>query len=97
VRVVERRTLFNAKRALFDRFFAEARLERSGGDGTFFLWFRAPGGDAEAYATRLLEQGGIVVIPGSYFGPGGEGFCRLALVPDLETCARAIEVWRKLT
>ena len=40
-------------------------------------------GDAEAYATRLLETAGIVVIPGPYFGPGGEGFCRVALVPDL--------------
>lgn len=93
---IERRALFNEKRALFDRFFAEAGLERAGGDGTFFLWFRAPGGDAEGYATRLLEQGGIVIIPGNYFGPGGEGFCRLALVPDLATCRRAIEVWRGL-
>jgi LL-diaminopimelate aminotransferase len=93
---VERRALFARKRALFDRFFAEAKLERSGGDGTFFMWFRAPGGDAEAYAARLLEQAGIVIIPGPYFGPGGEGFCRLALVPDLEGCAKAIEAWRKL-
>lgn len=92
----ERRDLFNRKRALFERFFAEAGLERAGGGGTFFMWFRAPGGDAEEYATRLLEQGGIVVIPGPYFGPGGEGFCRVALVPDLATCARAIEVWRRL-
>lgn len=93
---VERREVFNRKRALFERFFAEAGLERAGGDGTFFMWFRAPGGDAEGYAARLLEQGGIVVIPGPYFGPGGEGFCRLALVPDVATCARAIEVWRGL-
>jgi succinyldiaminopimelate transaminase len=92
-----RRDLFNKKRALFTSFFAEARLEQSGGDGTFFLWFRAPGGDGEAYATRLIEQAGIVVIPGDYFGRGGEGFCRLALVPDLETCKNAIAAWRKVT
>jgi succinyldiaminopimelate transaminase len=93
---VERREVFNRKRALFDRFFAEVGIERAGGEGTFFMWFRAPGGDAEAYAARLLEQGGIVLIPGPYFGAGGEGFCRLALVPDLATCERAIQVWRDL-
>ncbi|MCO5171786.1 MAG: succinyldiaminopimelate transaminase [Planctomycetes bacterium] len=91
-----RRATFQRKRALFDAFFREAGLEQAGGDGTFFMWFRAPGGDDEAYAARLLEQGGLVLIPGSYFGPGGEGFCRLALVPDLETCERAIVTWRQL-
>jgi LL-diaminopimelate aminotransferase len=92
----ERRALFAKKRALFDAFFAEAKIERAGGDGTFFLWFKAPGGDAEAYATRLLEQAGIVVIPGPYFGKGGEGFCRVALVPDLKTCEKALAKWKAL-
>lgn len=91
----ERRALFNRKRALFERFFAEQGIERAGGDGTFFLWFRVPG-DAEAYATKLLETAGIVVIPGPYFGKGGEGFCRIALVPDLATCEKAIARWREV-
>ena len=34
----------------------------------------------------------IVVAPGSYFGPAGEGYVRLALVPTEHECARAAEI-----
>ena len=49
------------------------------------------GEEAEGYALRLLEQHGIVVAPGPYFGPGGEGHVRVALVPTPEDCRRAAE------
>jgi succinyldiaminopimelate transaminase len=91
----ERRQIFNAKRAVLEGFLKEAGLALEGGDATFFLWVRVPegAGTDEEYARRLLDHG-IVTIPGSYFGKGGDGFIRLALVPDLETCKRAVEVWR---
>jgi LL-diaminopimelate aminotransferase len=92
----ERNELFSAKRRVLSEFLAEAGLEVVGGDATFFLWFKVPGGDEVAYCERLLEQGGLVLIPGSYFGAGGEGFARVALVPSLEDCKRAVEVWRGL-
>jgi acetylornithine aminotransferase len=61
---------------------------------TFYLWFRVPDGEtAEAFATRLLEHG-VVVAPGSYFGPSGEGYARLALVPDYAACERAAAILR---
>jgi len=90
-----RRELFAEKRALFTDFFAEAGIELEGGDATFFLWFKVPGGDEVAYCQRLLDEQGIVLIPGSYFGPGGEGFARVALVPSIAECKRAIEAWRR--
>jgi acetylornithine aminotransferase len=66
----------------------EARgLRHAGGDATFFLWLDA-GPDAEALAAEWLRRG-VVVAPGSYFGPAGEGFLRLALVPSLAECERA--------
>ena len=40
---------------------------------------------------RLLEAG-VVVSPGRFFGAGGEGYLRLALVPTLEECEQAVEV-----
>ncbi len=62
----------------------------------FYLWFRVPDGEtSEAFATRLLEHG-LVVAPGSYFGPSGEGYARLALVPDVEACARAAAILREV-
>jgi acetylornithine aminotransferase len=66
----------------------EARgLRHAGGDATFFLWLDG-GPDAEAVAAGWLERG-IIVAPGSFFGPAGEGFLRLALVPPLAECERA--------
>jgi acetylornithine aminotransferase len=66
----------------------EARgLRHAGGDATFFLWLDA-GPRAEALAAEWLERG-VIVAPGSFFGPAGEGFLRLALVPPLADCERA--------
>jgi len=63
---------------------------------TFYLWFRVPDGEtSEAFATRLLDHG-VVVAPGSYFGPSGEGYARLALVPDLASCERAAAILREV-
>ena len=59
-----------------------------GGDATFFLWLA---GAADGEHERLLEQG-IVLAPGSFFGPAGEGYLRLALVPTLAECERAAEL-----
>jgi acetylornithine aminotransferase len=39
----------------------------------------------------LLERG-VVVAPGSFFGPAGAGFLRVALVPTLAECERAAGV-----
>jgi aspartate/methionine/tyrosine aminotransferase len=41
-----------------------------------------------AYAAALLGAG-IVVAPGAFFGPAGEGYVRVALVPTAEDCAEA--------
>ncbi|HSD79585.1 MAG TPA: hypothetical protein VLB47_02950, partial [Solirubrobacteraceae bacterium] len=57
---------------------------------TFFLWVRVPGGeDDEALAMRLLDERGLALAPGSFFGPGGAGHLRAALVPTPERCAEA--------
>ena len=46
-----------------------------------YLWVAVPTGEAaEAVALRLLEHG-VIVSPGTFFGPSGEGYVRFALVP----------------
>ncbi|MGN6391045.1 MAG: aminotransferase class I/II-fold pyridoxal phosphate-dependent enzyme [Gemmatimonadales bacterium] len=50
-----------------------------------YLWIALPDGVASAaFARRALEDTGVVVLPGSGFGPAGEGFFRIALTvsPD---------------
>jgi acetylornithine aminotransferase len=86
------RDLYRAKRDVLGPALEAAGLRHAGGDATFFLWLA----DAEAAAAELLELG-LVLAPGSYFGPAGAGYARLALVPTLEECERAAQLisrWR---
>ena len=97
--VENRRRIFGEKRALFTEFFDNVGLDYLPTDASFYLWISVPEAfarDDEAYAMRLLEEG-IVVAPGRSFGEGGEGYVRVALVPDLEACRRAIERWERLS
>jgi len=72
-------------------------LERTGvrvacSEATMYLWVAAPDGDtSEGFAARLLDHG-VLVAPGSFLGPSGEGYVRFALVPTEEECARAVEL-----
>jgi succinyldiaminopimelate transaminase len=64
----------------------------SDSSATMFLWLEVPGGaSAEAFATQLLQHG-LIVSPGTFFGPAGEGYWRMALVPTEEECRRAADI-----
>ncbi len=90
VHAEQRRQIFAEKRAVLRTAFEpDAVVASSGG---LYLWVRVE--DDAAVADRLLACG-IIVSPGSVFGPGGEGFIRMALVPTLDECARAAEVVRR--
>jgi LL-diaminopimelate aminotransferase len=95
--VEHRNRVFAEKRALFVDFFESSGLRWTPTNAGLYLWIEVPdgyGGDDEAYALRLLEEG-ILVAPGSSFGPGGEGYFRVALVPALEECEEAIARWER--
>jgi LL-diaminopimelate aminotransferase len=56
-----------------------------------YLWVALPDGVASAaFARRALEERGVVVLPGSGFGPSGEGYFRIALVTPPARLAEAI-------
>lgn len=90
--VEDRRAVFAAKREVILGFLADAGIEVSGSAATFYVWFRAPGGDDLTYAEALLDAG-VVASPGRSFGPAGRGWLRLALVPTVEACREAVAGW----
>lgn len=48
--------------------------------GAMYLWVPLPADVASAsFARHALESEGVVVLPGSAFGPAGEGYFRIAL------------------
>ena len=58
-----------------------------------YLWLEVPDGEtSEGCAARLLGQRSASSRLGSFFGPSGEGYCPLALVPTEEECARAAAI-----
>jgi len=65
---------------------------------SLYLWVRIPDGyTSMEFATRLLEDIGVVVTPGVGYGPSGEGYVRLSFtLPDeeLEEGVRRLKGWR---
>jgi LL-diaminopimelate aminotransferase len=63
--------------------------------GTIYIWAPVPSGHTSAsFAEEVLEQAGVVVSPGSSYGPNGEGFFRISLtVPD-DRLTEAVERMR---
>jgi LL-diaminopimelate aminotransferase len=51
---------------------------------SLYVWARVPeGATSVQFATRLLDEAGVVVTPGIGYGPSGEGYVRLSLtIPD---------------
>ena len=61
-----------------------------------YLWLEVPGDEtSEEFASRLLEHG-LIVSPGSFFGPAGEGYWRIALVPTEDECRRAATILERV-
>ena len=84
----ERRSIFSAKRRILRAGFAQLGMPVVASQAGLYLWVDV--GDDEAVTQKLLDHG-IVVAPGRAFGPGGEGYIRLALVPTLEECELAAD------
>ena len=52
--------------------------------GGFYLWAPVPGGDEWEWTSWLASTGGALVSPGSFYGPAGAGYVRLAAVAPME-------------
>lgn len=57
---------------------------------TMYLWMPLPDGIPSAtFADVLREEQGVIVMPGSGFGAGGEGFFRISFIQPPERIAEA--------
>ncbi len=67
-------------------------------EAAYFVLARLVGeADDWAFARRLLDEAGVAVVPGSAFGPGGEGRVRLCFgrsEADLAEAMERIDKWR---
>jgi acetylornithine aminotransferase len=87
--VEETRARYAAKRDVLMPILAAKGWEVVASNATMYLWVAIPTREtAEEVAERLLPHG-LLISPGTFFGPSGEGYVRFALVPTLEQCERA--------
>jgi LL-diaminopimelate aminotransferase len=60
--------------------------------GTIYVWAPVPEGHSSvSYCELVLEESGVVLSPGSAYGPHGEGFFRISLTIDDERLSEAVE------
>ena len=81
--------------------FCEAGFPCVRPKAAMYLWCPLPKNIPSAvFGERLLQDEGVVVMPGSAFGPGGEGFFRVSFItaPERlrEAAARAGRVLKRL-
>ena len=82
--------IFKARRDAAVEAFRAAGFACETPRATMYLWIGLPEGVPSAlFADRLLDDEGVVVMPGSGFGAGGEGFFRISFITSPERIAEA--------
>jgi LL-diaminopimelate aminotransferase len=82
--------IFRERRDAAVSAFREAGFDCETPRATMYVWIQLPPGLASAtFATRLREDAGVIVLPGSAFGAGGEGFFRISFVTSPERLVEA--------
>jgi LL-diaminopimelate aminotransferase len=88
--VPENVATFKARRDAAVQCFSAAGFSCDIPRATMYLWIALPDGVPSAlFADRLLDEEGVVVMPGSGFGAGGEGFFRISFITSPERIAEA--------
>lgn len=66
-------------------------------EATMFVWAEIPSHyeKSEDFAMDLVTKAGVIVTPGSAFGPSGEGYVRMALVQDVEILKQTVDAVRQ--
>ena len=95
--IEEHNTLYQRRRDLLLKTLSQMGLKARPPRASLYIWARIPAGYTSLeFATTLLEEAGVVVIPGTGYGKYGEGYIRISLtVPDdrLEEAVARLSRW----
>jgi LL-diaminopimelate aminotransferase len=82
--IKEHNAIYQRRRDQMVKVITQIGLEVKPPKASLFLWARIPQGYTSIdFATKLLEETGVVVTPGIGYGKYGEGYLRLSLTtPD---------------
>lgn len=83
--VPQNMAIFDERRRAATEAFRGAGFNCETPKSTMYLWVALPEGvPSRPFADRLMEEEGVIVLPGAAFGDGGEGFFRVSFIvaPD---------------
>lgn len=91
--VAETRAAYEHRRDVLCDGLIEAGWHMEKPAGTMFVWAPIPDSyqASESFVADLLDKTGVLVTPGSAFGPSGEGYVRMALVQSEDTMKKIVE------
>lgn len=83
---------YDGRRRFLLNGFREMGLECFEPKGAFYMFpcIKSTGMTSEEFCTEFLKAEQVAVIPGSAFGPGGEGFIRCCYAASMKDLAEAI-------
>lgn len=91
--VEKMRVSYQQRRNLMYKAFNEMGLPTAEPEGAFYMFpdIRSTGLTSEEFATRLIENYQVAVVPGNVFGKAGEGFIRCCYATSTEKIKIAME------
>ena len=90
---LEMKAAYQARRDYLAHALSELGFTVATPRGAFYLFAKLPadqGSDDVTFATRLVKEGQVATIPGSFFGAGGEGYLRLSYATSMAALETAV-------
>lgn len=92
------REIFSERHKVLTKGVQELGWEVAPSNGGMFVWAKYPYGlDSVSFTFKVIEEVGVIMVPGTEFGTEGEGYVRLALVQPVEQLEKAIEKLKTFT
>jgi len=88
----ERNAIYQERRDIILAGLAAVGIHARKPEASLYVWAPVPEGyTSDGFATRLLEEKGVSVAPGTVFGAHGEGYMRVSLGAATERIREAME------
>ena len=95
--LADRVNIYKERRDIFCKGLDEIGINYLHPKATFYVWFETINDlSSKDFASKLLEEAGIVVTPGNGFGEYGEGYMRVSTTFDKSKIVEAVERLKNL-
>ena len=91
---LEMKEAYKQRRNFVVEVLKQLGFEMTTPNGAFYIFAKIPtqfGNDDLKFATDLANEGKVAVIPGSFFGAGGQGYVRISYATSMEILKQAMD------